>query len=151
MVAWKEYEWEWETFKDLEQIKVPTKKIKLIVNKLSKHFKIGKIDVYTDAYKNGHAYWFRQMINIPKEPSLLLLSHEVSHILAHKRYGERCYHNKKFKHEAKRVYNYVRKKNYFNLSNASLALSAEQSQVQSLEFSNATKPLVLDSSGCSKA
>lgn len=128
MGAWKQYAKEAIVYKDIADIKLSNMQAKKIVVKLERHFKINWIfnnkKPKCKAYRKIHssfnrrttsiAYTFGSRIEFRHNPDLLTVGHECAHLLANRRYGKCCYHNKLFNRELKRICNYIRKKNYFN-------------------------------------
>lgn len=129
MGAYKLYREERIIYNDLEKIKLNQNQVKIVVKKIQRHFKINYLFVNkkpkillqyrTIKVKFNRRNWNivyteSSVIEFQKNPSLRTVAHECAHILANRRYNKRCYHNKLYKKEMKRICNYIRKKNYWN-------------------------------------
>ena len=128
MPAYKEYQQEHEIYKDIHIIRLENILAKKIGRKIERHFKINYMFVnkkpICKCYHNIKTYFNRRTwsiaysssnrIEFMNQPNLLTVAHEYAHILANRKYGVECNHNKKFKRELKRICKYIRKKNLFN-------------------------------------
>lgn len=117
-------------YSDIDKIQLNNIQAEKIVRKISNHFKITwvwinkkpkvktgrKIKVSFNRINWSIAYSDAMLIEFHKNPDLLTVAHECAHILANRKNEMRCHHNKKFNKEVKRICNYIRKKNYFNLA-----------------------------------
>jgi len=110
MVWLKFYQKERELFPEAFKEKVKDKNVQLIVNKLCRHFKLGKIKVSFYGNRVAHAYWWD--ITFPHNPSFGVICHEIAHIFNRTR-GLNNGHNKKLMRTIKRLVNYCKKKNYW--------------------------------------
>lgn len=108
---------EWKLFEKEYDQKVADDDAQFIVNKLTKHFKLGKIEVFFRGNSgNGTAfvYDYRPKIRLSHNPSIGTIAHEVTHFLAQKRWGRLIRHNsKKWITQLKRVVNYGNKKSWW--------------------------------------
>jgi hypothetical protein len=109
MAYLKFYEWEWQEFKDAWDIKLSTTETKIIFDKLIRHFKLN-CRLYFKNGRSGNAN--RWCVKVPYRTPLGLLLHEISHVRNYQKYDNKG-HNKKLKRTIRTIYNYCKKRNFW--------------------------------------
>ncbi len=112
----KAYETDWSENSNAWKRKCQKDESKKILNKLTRHFKLGKLRYEFSRCRNsGTSYTSRGLMKLPKKDiSLGLINHEIAHFVTDIKYSSRHHHDKKFMKCLKLVNNYVRKKHYFD-------------------------------------
>jgi len=112
----KIYEWEKENYPKEPRINVCRVEQQIILRKLSKHFKIIEPGI-APSYRRGGAGLYvhsKNLIKMGNTTDMGTVIHEFAHHLEYCKYGTTA-HRKRFKRVLKKVYNYVQKRNYWNL------------------------------------
>ncbi len=80
-----------------------------IIKKIRRHFKLDFSYEFTQN-SNGHALSYSKYIKLPKKNvSLGMICHEIAHLLAFKKWGDRVKHNRKFQTQCNRVCKWARR------------------------------------------
>ena len=80
-----------------------------IIKKIRRHFKLDFQWEFSQI-NTGHALSFTNKIKFPRKPvSLGLICHEIAHLLAYKKWGDRVNHNRKFQTQCRRVCKWARR------------------------------------------
>ena len=111
MAAFKLYEWEHKTYPEFKATKVAGSDAPIYFKKLARHFKVSEPRLFSTrkSIGNGMYYGRTQSIALAPETDLGIIIHEFAHHLARQRHGSNQHHNKKFKHELKRVYTFAKR------------------------------------------
>ena len=108
----KVYVDEWKDYPDVFERQITRKQVISMVKRLKKHFNIPYTQIEFTKHKNASASTWTLKFPRSERVSMGMVAHEVAHQLAHKKYDERVYHNKKFKRCMRMIVNYVRKRDY---------------------------------------
>ncbi len=108
------YHWEHEVaYPEFRKVMVTRERAAALLKRFARHFKTTAplLEVFNRRGGGGHYHmsYGTGYIKLCKNPSLGLVCHEYAHHLARVRYGKCQGHNKKFKHELKRVYTFAKR------------------------------------------
>lgn len=106
---------EWNRYSKEEEIEVQDWDVQKIVNKITRHFKLGNHSVKFRKTHTSHiSKWGREIV-FWHHPSFRIVCHELCHTLCWKKYpSKKIRHGtKKWQTQMKRLINYGRKKNFW--------------------------------------
>jgi len=107
----KTYLDEWKAYPDLGKRTVCKVDAKKIFKKIKRHFKINAYVNFSPRMKDGYAFRNGKIL-IGTHPSLVIIAHELAHVLEYQKYGSTG-HTKRFKKVMLKIVKYIRKKNYW--------------------------------------
>lgn len=94
--------------------KIENRDAQFIVNKIARHFKLGKFRIYFYGYSDSGSIWYGGRIRLSNNPSFALICHELCHPLCKKRYKRRIRHgSKKWNYQLSRIVEYCKKQNFW--------------------------------------
>jgi hypothetical protein len=106
---------ETEKYQEEHKLKLLDSEAQKIVDKITRHFKLGKY--YVKFYGNGDGgrIWSKGIVRFSHNPSFALICHELAHSLCWKKYKHKSinHNNKKWAYQLSRIIKYCRKQNFW--------------------------------------
>lgn len=111
------YQQERKEFPEAENQELSSKEIQIVAKKLSRHYKLGNVDVeFTSGRNNSKGSRWRIRINMDNMNNFLVVCHEMAHVYQLRKLnfksGDR-WHGKEHHKIMKRMINYCAKRNWF--------------------------------------
>jgi len=107
---------ETEQYQEEHKRKVSDEDAQFILDKIARHFKLGKFRIRFYGYRDSGqiAYGFMHEVRLSHNPSFALICHELVHPVGYKRYKKQIAHGcKKWRFQLARIVNYCRKQNFW--------------------------------------
>jgi hypothetical protein len=106
---------ETEKYRSEHDLKVLDCEAQRIVDKITRHFKLGNYFVKFRGTGDGGRIWSNGIVRLSHNPSFALICHELTHPLCWKKYNHRhiSHNNKKWAYQLGRIMEYCRRKNFW--------------------------------------